>query len=132
MPEAPKVLIVEDDALIATSLKWTLEDMGFDVCGCADSADEAVRLALLHRPDAVLMDVRLRGAGDGVDAAIAIHDGYAPPIIFITGSNEPATRSRIANDHPSGLLIKPILPDDLETTLHRVLASRRTERRTGD
>lgn len=124
MPEPPSVLIVEDDALIATSLHLTVEDMGFAVCGIADSAAEAIRLALRHRPDAVLMDVRLRGIRDGVDAAIAIHAGYAPPIVFITGSNEPATRGRIEEDHPSALLIKPILPDALEATLHKVLAGR--------
>lgn len=122
MPDAPTVLIVEDDHLIATSLQLTVEDMGYTVCGIADSAEEAVRMAMTHRPQAILMDVRLRGQGDGVDAAVAIHDGYAPPIIFITGSNEPATRERIYSDHPRALLIKPILPDELEATLHRVLS----------
>ncbi|MGC2856938.1 response regulator [Novispirillum sp. DQ9] len=122
MPDAPRILIVEDDVLIALSLKMTVEDMGYAVCGIADTAAEAVIVARRERPDAVLMDVRLRGRADGVDAAMAIHADYAPPIIFITGSNEPETRSRICEDHPSALLIKPILPTDLEAALIRVLA----------
>jgi two-component system, response regulator PdtaR len=82
--------------------------MGRTVCGTAATADEAIVLAQEHRPAIVLMDMRLRGAKDGVDAALAIHETVGSKVIFITGSSEPATVSRIALDHPSAVLFKPV------------------------
>jgi CheY-like chemotaxis protein len=67
------------------------------------------------------MDVRLKGTEDGVDAAIEIHQRQQTPIIFITGSREQETIDRIHRDHPSGLLIKPILPKQLRTAVEKVL-----------
>lgn len=122
MPDDCTILIVEDDALIAQSLKMTVEDLGYVVCGVADNATLAVEIARQERPRVVLMDVRLRGRGDGVDAALTMYGEGAPLIIFITGSNEPETRERIALDHPSALLIKPILPNQLADALRQVLA----------
>lgn len=122
MPEVCTILIVEDDALIAQSLKMTVEDLGYVVCGVADTCTLAVEIARRERPRVVLMDVRLRGRGDGVDAALAMHDENAPLVIFITGSNEQETRERIAQDHASALLIKPILPTELDDALRLVLA----------
>jgi DNA-binding NarL/FixJ family response regulator len=89
------VLVVDDEQLIALSLRMTLEEMGIKVCGMAATADKAVELARLHRPTIVLMDVRLRGQADGVDAALEIHRILGSSIIFITGSREPGTVERI-------------------------------------
>jgi len=102
------VLIVDDEALIVMGLRAQLEGMGIRVCGSAASADDAVRLADRFRPRLVLMDMRLQGDKDGVDAAIAIHDSVGSKVIFVTGSNEPSTRRRIEDDHPAGLLLKPV------------------------
>ncbi len=124
MPDDCTILIVEDDALIAQSLKLTVEDLGYVVCGVADTCALAVEIARRERPRVVLMDVRLRGQRDGVDAALSMHDDSAPLVIFITGSNEPETRERIALDHASALLIKPILPGQLDDVLREVLAGK--------
>jgi DNA-binding NarL/FixJ family response regulator len=102
------ILIVDDEFLIAQMLTYYVEDMGRTVCGTAATADEAIVLAQEHRPAIVLMDMRLRGAKDGVDAALAIHETVGSKVIFITGSSEPATVSRIALDHPSAVLFKPV------------------------
>src|SRR3546814_5258704 len=75
--------------------------MGMAVCGIAATAKGAVALAIKHRPQLVLMDMRLAGEGDGVDAALAIHEKVGSKVIFITGSREPATMDRIQLDHPS-------------------------------
>jgi DNA-binding NarL/FixJ family response regulator len=85
-----------------------MEMMGVDVCGVAATADTAVALAEEHRPSVVLMDVRLRGEKDGVDAALAIHASVGSKIIFITGSKEPGTMARIQLDHPTAILLKPV------------------------
>jgi CheY-like chemotaxis protein len=102
------VLVVDDDALIAMGLSLQVEDMGMVVCATAATADDAVKLAQKHRPVVVLMDMRLRGDADGVDAACAIHDTVGSKMIFITASSEPATMARIQLDHPSAVLIKPV------------------------
>jgi len=102
------VLIVDDEFLIAMGLSMQVEDMGREVCGTAASAEEAIELAQKYRPSIVLMDMRLQGDKDGVDAAVAIRATVGSKIIFITGSREPATLARIQMDHPAAVLFKPI------------------------
>ncbi len=122
MMAGKNVLVVEDEFLIASLITEMLTDLGNSVCGVAESADSAVRLAVQHKPDVVLMDMRLRGKGDGVDAALAIYNQLGTPVIFITGSREPATMARINTDHPAAILIKPISIEQLTDTLEKVCA----------
>ncbi len=116
------VLVVEDEYLIAEGLCLQLEDLGLTVCGVAATAESAVALAEAHRPAVVLMDVRLRGEGDGVDAALAIHAKVGSKVIFVTGSREPATLTRIQLDHPAAILFKPLFGRQLQTAVEQVLA----------
>ena len=102
------VLVVDDEFIIAELWTIHVENMGLEVCGTAATADAAVALAREHRPAIVLMDMRLRGEKDGVDAALEIHASVGSKVIFITGSNEPRTRERIQQDHPEAVLIKPV------------------------
>jgi DNA-binding NarL/FixJ family response regulator len=112
------VLIVEDEYLISLGLTAQIEDMGLKVCATADSADAAVIEAQTHRPAIILMDVRLRGARDGVDAAQAIYDSVGSKIIFITGSRDQKTIDRIDQDHPFAVLFKPISDKQLQATVN--------------
>jgi DNA-binding NarL/FixJ family response regulator len=119
-----RVLIVEDQFLASEFLKIWVEAYGFEVCGVARSAARAIDLAVRIVPDYVLMDVRLEGDKDGVDAALAIHDALSAirgevktRIIYCTGSSEPSTLLRINSDHPFAVLIKPIAPADLGAAL---------------
>lgn len=112
-------LVVEDEALIAMLLCDMLEALGFTVCGSAADSDRAVALAEAHRPDLVLMDVRLRGASDGIEAAREIRARAGSRIIFITASREPATVDRAEAFEAAGLLFKPIRPQDLEAAIAR-------------
>jgi DNA-binding NarL/FixJ family response regulator len=116
------VLIVEDEFFIAESLRMHLEDMGVEVCGIAATADDAVMLAQEHRPRLILMDMRLRGDGDGVDAALAIHATVGSQILFVTGSQEPRTVQRIQLDHPIGVLFKPFSGWALRAAVQAALA----------
>jgi len=116
-----RALIVEDEFLIAEGLRVQLETIGLEVCGVATTADEAVALNEQHRPDLVLMDVRLGGARDGVDAAMEIHETTRTPVIFLTGSREDMTIARINKDHPAGILFKPISPLQLQRTIQSVI-----------
>jgi two-component system, response regulator PdtaR len=114
-----KVLIVEDQFLASEFLRIWTEAYGFEVCGVATTSDTAIELAKQHSPTHVLMDVRLDGAKDGVDAAMAIQAEMDARIIYCTGSSEPATVSRINTDHPFAILFKPIDPQMLGEALTR-------------
>lgn len=117
------VAVVDDEFIIAEGLSIQLEDLGMTVCGTAATADDAVALAQAKRPAVVLMDVRLQGEKDGVDAAIVIHETVGSKVIFITGSREPATMERIQLDHPSGVLFKPISDWQLRQAIDTALSS---------
>lgn len=118
--ETPKrrVLIVDDQFLIVEFLRIWVETYGFEVCGTAGNAADAVDLALKLKPDYILMDMRLDGDKDGVDAALAIVPHHKCRIIYVTGSSENSTIARINEDHPFDVLIKPIDPAELGRALH--------------
>jgi len=107
-PLADCIAVVDDEFLIAEGLSLQLRDLGHKVCGAAATAEEAVALVQANRPAVVLMDVRLAGARDGVDAALEIHATVGSKVIFVTGSREPQTLARIGQDHPAGVLFKPV------------------------
>lgn len=111
------VLIVDDEFLIAEGLRLQVEDMGLPVCATAATADDAIALAQRHQPMIVLMDMRLQGEKDGVDAALAIHDTVGAKVIFVTGSREPSTMARIQEDHPSAVLFKPVSDRQLRAAI---------------
>jgi DNA-binding NarL/FixJ family response regulator len=115
------VLVVDDEALVANLWCMILEDMKVEVCGTAPTAEAAIAMARTHRPKVVLMDVRLRGRLDGVDAALAIHETVGSKVIFITGSRDPATLARIELDHPAAVLFKPVSERMLKATVRAAM-----------
>jgi len=117
MASAPKVLIVEDERLIAEYFKVIIESLGYSVCGIAMTADDAVRLARDADPAIIFMDVRLSGKKDGIDAANEIYQNKPVPTVYVTGSQEQSTMDRIKADHPSDILIKPVLQDQFKEAL---------------
>lgn len=117
-----RVLIVDDEFLIAQGLCLQVEELAMEVCGTATTADEALALAMMHRPEVVLMDIRLRGDKDGVDAAQEISRNVGSKVIFITGSREQSTIDRIYQDHPAGVLFKPVSDRQLRSAIGMALA----------
>lgn len=120
-PSKRSVLIVDDEFIIADTLGLQVQEMGLEVCGTASTARAAIDLAQTHRPAVILMDVRLKGDEDGVDAALEIHRTVGSKVIFITGSREPATMARIQLDHPAGVLFKPIYGQQLRIAIEQAL-----------
>ena len=118
------ILIVDDEFIITELLTIYVEDFGRRVCGTAATAEAAIALAQEHRPAVVLMDMRLNGVKDGVDAAIVIHDTVGSKVIFITGSSEPATVARIALDHPWSVLTKPVAESQLREAIDLAMRGR--------
>jgi two-component system, response regulator PdtaR len=107
------ILIVDDDNLVRLGIRMALEDAGFRNLRVAKTGATAIRMALRHHPAVILMDVRLGTGMDGVEAAQRICKEHPCKVIFLTGSNETATRLRIEATEPAGVLVKPILPQHL-------------------
>lgn len=117
------ILLVEDEWLLACDIAAKLEHMHYRVEGPVNTGELAVEAALRTRPDLVLMDIRLRGAMDGIAAAARIGEQTGAPIVFLTAAYNAATFERARNTAPYSYLIKPVDSDDLrcaiELSLHR-------------
>ena len=121
MEDHPCILIVEDECLVAEGLREIVDELDLGTCQVAQSVDEAVRAAERHKPLLIIMDLQLRGIGDGVDAALAIHDHLDCPIIFTTGNTAPSALRRIYADRPSAILKKPFSVTELKQAIHSAL-----------
>lgn len=117
-----RILIVEDEWFIAIESEAVLRDAGFAVVGIAVSADEAVAMAERHAPDLVLMDIRLIGARDGVDAAREIRSRFGIASLFATAHSEEAVRREAEAASPAGWLAKPFTDAQLLGAVRRALA----------
>jgi DNA-binding NarL/FixJ family response regulator len=104
---AHQVLIVEDEFFVALDLETTLQRAGFEVVGVARNAADAVRLAEAHQPSVVVMDVRIVGERDGIDAAIEIFQRFGIRSVFATAHHDPLTITRAAPANAAGWLVKP-------------------------
>jgi CheY-like chemotaxis protein len=90
----PRALIVEDEILIAEELKERLSVLGFSVIAAVDSAEEGIAIATRERPDVVLMDIRLKGEKDGVQATQEIHQQVDVPVVYLTAHSDRLTVDR--------------------------------------
>jgi DNA-binding NarL/FixJ family response regulator len=121
--EPAKILIVEDDFLAASEMEAVLMDAGFAIAGIANRAEEAVRLAKSEAPHLTIMDIRLVGRRDGVDAALEIFRETGIRCIFATAHHDPQMRSRAQAAAPLGWLPKPYAPHALIATVKQALAA---------
>ena len=122
-PRSLRVLIVEDEFFISLHTKELLQSLGHVPVAVAVSADQAVKLAEREQPDLVLMDIRLSGARDGIDAAREIRSRFGIGSIFVTANADPETRRRAAAVEPLGFLQKPLTEERLRVGLSRVVGS---------
>jgi DNA-binding NarL/FixJ family response regulator len=104
-------------------LEITLAEAGFHVVGVAGTADQAISLARRQRPDLAIVDVRLIGAADGVDAALAMFNELGVRSIFATAHDDPDTRDRAKPASPVAWLAKPYAPSRLVSLIRRTLPS---------
>jgi CheY-like chemotaxis protein len=119
----PRVLIVDDELIIAWHLGEIMRELGYEVCGMASDGEAAYRLASELLPDLILMDVRLRAGRDGIEVAAAIRAERAVPFVFCTAyADDPGTLRRL-EPVAAAIVAKPIRPETLQTALTRALAS---------
>jgi two-component system, response regulator PdtaR len=117
-----RVLIVEDEFFVAMDAEDSLTAAGFTVIGIAATADAAVALAAAQSPDIVLMDIRLVGARDGIDAAAEIRTRFGIPAVFATAHSDAATRHRAElAAAPVGWLSKPYSRAEVTAALGNAL-----------
>jgi two-component system, sensor histidine kinase and response regulator len=128
MPNA-KILIVEDERIVAADLKGRLERMGYDVLDIIASGREAVSLAVEQRPDLVLMDITLRGDMDGVTAAEEMRRLFEVTVIYLTAHSDDTTLQRAKITEPFGYVLKPFDERELLKTIEMALYKNATERR---
>jgi CheY-like chemotaxis protein len=122
-----RILIVEDEALVAEDLKEMLLGFGYEVPGIAYSGEEAIALADKHRPDLVLMDINLTGKMDGITAGEEIRSQGGIPIIFATAFANRMILERAKNTCPSGFIFKPYNEQQIQITIEIALFFKKIE-----
>ena len=115
-----RILIVEDEILVAIDMRSLLESHGFIVVGIAVSAEQAVNVAAQERPNLILMDIRLEGPRDGIEAASEIRTRFDIPSLFLTANADARTRARASAARPIGFMAKPINEEGLLRALTSV------------
>jgi hypothetical protein len=127
-----RILVVEDEALIADDIQRSLERLGYDVPEAAYCGLEAVERAKDLHPDLVLMDVQLRGPMDGIEAATRIRADRDVPVIYLTSHSDEATLARAKMSRPHGYLLKPFDDRELRTAIEIALSKHALETRLAE
>jgi DNA-binding NarL/FixJ family response regulator len=119
----PRILLIEDNPLIAEMMETALIEEGFRVVGIADTADRAVKLARLYHPDLAITDIRLAGPQDGIQAALQILRETGARSIFATGNLDSVSAGRCAHAKPLGWLTKPYTASQLVDAVRQAMIS---------
>jgi len=127
-----KILVVEDEIVIADNICEILEGLGYEVVEPVINYTEAVEALEIEKPDLVLLDIQLAGSKDGIDLAWRIKEDFDIPFIFLTSNADPRTVGRAKELSPPAYLVKPFNRDDLYTSIEMALHNfgARTDPRT--
>lgn len=122
-----RILVVEDESIVALDIQERLESMGYDVPTTVASGEKAIEQAGLLHPDLVLMDIQLQGHMDGIEAADQIRQQFGIPVIYLTANADHPTVQRAKVTEPFGYVIKPFEERELYTTIEMALYKHRAE-----
>jgi chemotaxis response regulator CheB len=125
----PRVLIVEDESVVATNLQYSLSDMGYDVIDWTPSGEEAIDFALREWPDVILMDIHLAGTLTGIDTARRIWQVQQIPIIYCTALADLETLEAVQTTESYGYVLKPFQGPAIRAAIELALARREKELR---
>ncbi|AKB18549.1 MULTISPECIES: response regulator [unclassified Methanosarcina] len=118
-----RILIVEDEHIVAIGIKRMLKGLGYTVTGVASSGEDAISKAESTFPDLVLMDIMLKGELDGVEAAKEIKERFDVPVVYLTAYSDSNIVERVKKTGPFGYIVKPFdekdLHSNIEIALHR-------------
>ncbi|WP_297336930.1 response regulator [Algoriphagus sp.] len=125
--EKHKILIVEDEVIIAEDLRDILESMGYEVVDLVMSAREALQVLGSEAVDLVLLDIRIKGGKDGINLAADINENFKIPFVFLTSHADTTTLERAKEVRPYGYLVKPFSEKEIHATLQMALSNFQSE-----
>jgi PAS domain S-box-containing protein len=126
-----KVLIAEDEGVVALSLQLQLQKLGYTVAGPAMTGAEVVQMAIKEKPDVILMDIHLKGDMDGIQATAEINKLSDIPVIFLTAYADDETVKRALVTESCSYLVKPFNPRELYSNIELALYRHRMKERVG-
>lgn len=124
-----KILVVEDQAIVAMNIKTQLKNLGYIVQGTAISGEEAIKEAELTNPDLILMDIMLKGDMDGIEAARIIKSRFGIPVIYLTACTDFETLERAKLTDPEGYISKPFKEGDLHKNIEAFFLKSRAKKK---
>ena len=127
-----RILIVEDEIIVAQDMRLALEDLGYQVIDIVDTAEKVLQAVDLEVPDLIMMDIRIRGEMDGIETAEVLRGRVQVPVVFLTAYADDATLDRAKRIEPFGYLVKPFQERDLHTTIEIALYKHRMERQLAE
>jgi PAS domain S-box-containing protein len=127
-----RILIVEDEFIVAADLAGKLMELGYEVAGTASEGKRAIELVEKHSPDLVLMDIKLEGEMDGIQTAEAIGKTHDIPVIYLTAHSDATTLARAKVTGPSGYILKPFEERELATQIELALYKHEADRKIRD
>ncbi|MHB8053893.1 MAG: response regulator [Candidatus Aminicenantales bacterium] len=125
-----RILVVEDEFLVAHDISNMLIELGYDVMAIVPSAEEALAAIRAHAPDLILLDIRLKGPIDGIQVANIIKEEWSIPFIYLTAHADDLTLSRAKTSDPLGYLLKPFEFRELKTVIELAFYKHEKERQT--
>ena len=125
LPSSPdaaiRILLIEDEAVLALDLSDLLQAEGYAVVGIADNGPQALALYQAHQVDLVLCDIRIQGPWDGIETVARLGGGQAVPVIYLSAYSDPAMRERAIQTLPAAYLLKPVTLDSLRVAIELAL-----------
>lgn len=121
------ILVVEDESIVSKDIQQSLKKLGYNVVGAASTGEAAVQLAEEKQPDLILMDIMLKGAKSGIEAASEIKEKFNIPVIYLTAYADESTLSKAKITEPFGYILKPFKEIDLHTSIEMALFKHKKE-----
>lgn len=128
MEPQTKILVVEDNAIVAADIKSRVQKLGFSVTGCVSRGESAVQSVESVPPNLILMDIKLKGEMSGIEAASIIREKHDIPIIYLTSYTDETTLDKAKKTDPFGYVIKPFEDKELNTVIEISLHKHKVER----
>ena len=116
-----RVLVVEDESIIAMETESVLAELGYEVVAIVDTGEKAIEVTEQRKPDIILMDIRIKGEIDGIDTAEIIRSKFEIPVVFLTAHLDEERLEKVKLTMPFGYILKPIKERDLKVTLEMAL-----------
>jgi CheY-like chemotaxis protein len=124
----PRILIVEDDMILALVLKKNIEKLGYTVLDIYSSGHDAIQAVAQQLPDLIIMDIKLMGSIDGIQTMIEIRKFSEIPVIYVSGNSDDVVKEQAEKTESSGFMSKPIDLPNLENLIKRALKTKEKKR----